>query len=74
MPKGWSRVVWATPGTASGQAEEGEAGTDITAVTGRCLGPESWTLREAEAGAGTWRGTHLLPWGRHSPQPTGYVG
>lgn len=65
MPKGCSRVVWATPGTAPGQAEEGRAVTDITAETGRCLGPESWTLGEAEAGVETWRGrcdgpTHLL--------------
>lgn len=50
MPKGWSRVVWTTPGTAPRKAEEGEAGTDTTEETGRFLGPESWTLREAELG------------------------
>lgn len=55
MPKSWSRVVWATPGTAPRQPEEGEAGANTIAETGRRLGPESCAGGEAEAGAGAGR-------------------
>lgn len=75
MPKGWSRIVWATPGTE----RKGKLGQTLLprlgGVYGQNLGPsERQRLGLEPGGAGATVMRTCFPGGRHSTQPTGYVG